>query len=65
MSHDRWEGLKIVATLDRLDLGIRAHGPATQVKRGDQKGFADNLGAGLSKLRAQDWAEGTWAFFVK
>jgi len=58
-----WEGLKIVASSVPLDLGTCVR-DAPGIKQDGQVLFVERLAEGIRRLRPQDWAENTWAFFV-
>ena len=60
-----WEGLKIVATLKPLDLGVKPGGAATQIDFDQRSAFARRLGDELRRLKPEEWTVGTWAFRVK
>ncbi|NQT19253.1 MAG: DUF4384 domain-containing protein, partial [Planctomycetes bacterium] len=59
-----WEGLKVIATVRPIDLGIEVKGPAIKIDDTQQREFVKKLADQLRKMRPQDWAEGAWEFFV-
>jgi hypothetical protein len=60
-----WEGLKIVATMNPIELGMHFEGAAKEIQIENQRSFVTRLGTELSRTQAEDWSEGSWAFFIK
>jgi hypothetical protein len=60
-----WEGIKIVATLRPLDLGVKPGGAAVQIDFDQRAAFARRLGDELRRLKPEEWGVGTWAFRVR